>query len=644
MIPAMILLPLLAGVYWLFFRVSFLKNSFALSQLEIKQINDIPYIIQNGLPYQTGFYRTGRKKVRLENWDFRTAGGTEQSKVTVPHCFNTADSELKDFEGPVIYSCTYVIDENSGPCHLVFAGSFYKSSVYINERLVGANKGGYLPFRVPVDTGNVTGGVLHIKIEVDNRVTEDSLPSLVYPGHALGFHPYGGLHKEVYLEFMPHAYAFKVHAHPSIEDGKGHMRFDCLFHSPTDQTDPVYSSIRVFDPADRLIHERTEAITWKSDTGNSLFDVDHNDPVFWSHTNPALYKAVVRTGDDEVEIRFGFSSLKVEPGGFTHNSESILLKGVCRHEEELSRGLAQSHESMDRDLDLVKEMGMNYIRLSHYPHDSYFLDRSDEEGLHIWEEIPLYQAGLAPVKYISDKSSLRRDRGLKKLIKLPGMILRTGQLTKKSVLSQAHDDLVRMIERDFNHPSIGFWGIGNECWSLNPAGAKALRKLKGIINRKDPSRIAAYAAMTIPGLTTRFERAFKVMDFIGINEYFGWYYGNTEDLDGFLETIHRKHPGKPVMITETGPDCAYGQRSEQAVPEKGVSEEYQARYLKEQFRIMKSKPWFAGLSIWVLKDFLCPEYGTDNIVPFYNLKGLFTARYDRKAAADAVRDMYLEED
>ncbi|MDC7233508.1 MAG: glycoside hydrolase family 2 TIM barrel-domain containing protein [Spirochaetales bacterium] len=636
-----------AALYSLFFRFTMSKNPFSKSKLETVQWEGFSYIKQNGLPYHSHFYRTNRYRVKLENWTFRTEKETEALSVSVPHCFNTAGSPLKDYEGPVYYSCTHKMEREDG-CHLVIMGSFYRTEVYINDRLAGSNEGGYLPFRIPLDSVKACGETINILIKVDNRVTEDSVPSLVYPGHAMGFHPYGGLHKPVYMEYMPEAYAFKVHAHPRMENDTGHVRIDSLFHrhngmNKAENGKESECTLQVYDPSGKICFQGTSPIVWKKEIGAADFYFQLADPLQWNHRHPALYRAVVTKDKDEVEIRFGFSSLKVEGTGFTHNGEKIILKGACRHEEEISRGLAQSHSSMEKDLSLARELGMNYLRLSHYPHDPWFLDRCDEEGIHIWEEIPLYQSGLAPVKYIADKSSLRRDKGIKRILRLPGMIRRTRQLTRSSVLSQAHDDLIRMIERDFNHPALGFWGIGNECWSLNPAGASALKKLKDVVSQRDPDRIAAYAAMTIPGLTIPFERAFKVMDFISINEYFGWYYGSINDLDGFLNKLHRKFQSKPVMISETGPDCAFGERSEKTIPEKGVSEEYQAHYLKEQYKIMKHKPFFAGLSIWVLKDFLCPEYGTDNFVPFFNLKGLFSADYHRKAAADTVKEIYREE-
>jgi beta-glucuronidase len=299
---------------------------------------------------------------------------------------------------------------------------------------------------------------------------------------------------------------------------------------------------------------------------------------------------------------------------------------------------------MDRELELIQELGVNLIRLVHYPHHPGFLERCDREGIMTWCEIPLYQAGMAPVKYLSAKKSAGRESGVTKILRLPGMIFRTRQASDPKLISRSRDSLLRMIERDCNHPSIRFWGIGNECWTLNPAGARALRRLKETAESSDRSRLPGYAAMTIPGLTEKFERSFRVMDFIGINEYFGWYYGETRDTEGFLRRLSRGFPGKPLLVTETGADCARGVRNGQQEPERGVSEEYQSRFLREQLSAVSGVPAAAGVCVWVLKDFLCPEYGAENPVPFHNAKGLIDREYRKKASFDTVKGIFRKEE
>jgi len=150
-------------------------------------------------------------------------------------------------------------------------------------------------------------------------------------------------------------------------------------------------------------------------------------------------------------------------------------------------------------------------------------------------------------------------------------------------------------------------------------------------------------AMPINGLSGRFERSIRVMDIVAVNEYFGWYYGEPSDVRGFLYSISKKMKGKPFIISETGADCVYGQHTDQVKPMRGYSEEYQDHMLNTQYKILKSIDGFSGLSVWVLKDFYCPEYKTDNPIPYYNLKGIVDKDRKKKKAFYSLKKIYEKE-
>ncbi len=648
-----IVLPLIIvfiSVYWLFYRRQWFINTFSKRKTELKTYKKGHCLIHNGLPFHSHFKSVSRPRIPLETgWDFRFAGDTSRIKVSLPYCFNTASSPRPDYEGWVYYEKVLIISEypdlktHNGAIHLVFEGSFYRTIVYINDERVCDNYGGHLPFRMDISRYFAQDGEsIRLKVKVSNKVNTHSVPPLLYPNHPMGFHPYGGIHKPVYLEIMPKIYCFKAHLTPSVRDDTGIVNMCVMFNDKDGKNSLVHFNLKVFDSDNKKLIDSIVPIYYESDIGFGTTTININEPKLWNQSTPHLYTVEVSTSYEKLTTTFGFSSLRIKNGGFWHNDKRILLKGVCRHEEDVQTGAAQSHDMMDKDIALAKELGLNYLRLTHYPHASYFLDRCDEEGLLLWEEIALYQAGLSPVKYLADKSKDRRDNVILRIIRIPFMIFRTRQLTGKKILSRAYDDLVRMIERDYNHPSIVFWGIGNECWSFNPAGGKALSRLKEVVTMMDPNRIAGYAAMTIPKITAHWEKSFEIMDFIGVNEYFGWYYGKVQDVKPFLNTLHKKYPDKPILVTETGSDSAYGLResSETNPPQRGVSEDYQAYYLMTQYKLMNQVPNFSGFSIWVLKDFLCPEYGQDNIIANYNLKGLVSKDYEKKLAFFSVKNMY----
>lgn len=642
------------ALYFLFYRSSFTKNPFRYSKLNVESYKDCSYLIQNKLPCHTHLTHSDHFEIELkENWSFYREKSSEKAIVSVPHCFNTAESPLRDFEGTCIYEksieisdddCQRLLDKNK-KVHLVFKGSFYKTEVYLNNSLIGINEGGYLPFRFDITSYISKNSKLTLLVKVNNLVDKTSIPPLLYPDHPLGFHPYGGLHKSVIIEAMPEIFVFKTHVTPYISKEKGIADVVMMFWNTakTESKMSIKLMVKIKNSSGTIIHNSNETILFEGNgtPGICKLNLNIENPLVWSPQTPNLYELIMESPYELWSVKFGFKTLVVKNNKLLLNRKPVELLGACRHEEDVDNGLAQSHKNMEKDIEAAKEAGMNYLRLSHYPHEPYFLDRCDEEGFLVWEEIPLYQAGLAPIKYIAAKRKDHRDSFLKKLIRLPVMIYRTRQFTDPGLLSKAHDELLMMIERDYNHPSIGIWGIGNECWTLNPAGAKALNALKMLVKQHDPQRIGGYAAMTIPGLTKWFERSFKVMDIIGINEYFGWYYGDIEDVSEFLDSIIKKYPGKPFIITETGADCAYGVRSRNNRL-KDISEDYQAYYIRRQMEIIRSKPSFSGVSVWVLKDFLCPEYGSENSIPFYNLKGLVDRSHKRKLSFEELKKAYAK--
>jgi hypothetical protein len=165
----------------------------------------------------------------------------------------------------------------------------------------------------------------------------------------------------------------------------------------------------------------------------------------------------------------------------------------------------------------------------------------------------------------------------------------------------------------------------------------------------DTIRLFGYAAFSMPYLTPSYERSFSAVDVVGINEYFGWYYGRVADVSAFLTTVARKIYPKPFIVTETGADAlreadaVRGNHTDAVPPPRGYSEEYQAWLIEQQWQQARKISGFAGMSIWVLRDFLCPEYREDNPIPFYNLKGLFDRDNQPKASVEQVTKMYRGE-
>ncbi len=639
-------LTLIGFVWWyLFFRSAFNAPK-DIDDIQANEVFGIPYLTENDMPYPSGIQATDHSIFSLDGvWDFHLDGETEISQVNIPSCFNTADSPLRDYQDLVWYEREFTLPAHAegNLIRLAFLGSFYRTEVWLDNRLLEEHEGGYLPFYFDL-TDFVSSGVTHkLKVRVDNRIDSTSLPPHLFQGHNLGWHPYGGLHRSVFVEICPPTYCFKIDVDAIEQLDGGQVNVSVLFHHyHKDKTPLQTATLSLVAPNGHSLTETASSVQW--DEANQFGIVKCNltipRPQLWEPSSPHLYRIEIRTEHERCETTFGFRKIKVQDGKLLLNDKPLLLKGVCRHQEDRENGLTQGPDAIQYELEMVKSLNGNFVRLAHYPHSSETLDLCDQIGLCAWTEIPLYQAGLGVIRFLFDKT--KRDTG-KTLFALPGIIWNTRLLTNPSLLHKARNELLKMIERDRNHPSVLFWGLGNECWTLNPAGAKALAWLKKQAEAYDSKRLFVYAAFAMPVLGPLYERSFDVSDVVGINEYFGWYYGKVQETGAYLKSLSSKYPHKPLIVTETGADAVRGQHTNEVPPSRGRSEEYQAWYLEEQWRQMRNAPTFSGLSIWVLKDFLCPEYREDNPVPFYNLKGLLDRDALPKGAFDKVRTIFGEE-
>ncbi|MEW5872023.1 MAG: glycoside hydrolase family 2 TIM barrel-domain containing protein [Chloroflexota bacterium] len=649
LVPGILFLLLLAAVL-LLWRHLFYRNAFTpppdSTDLQIQNLEGIPFLIENGLPYPAGIQASDRPALSLEGpWDFRLEGDSETSQVNVPHCFNTADSALQDYQGAVVYEKQFSLPAWAEGClvRLAFLGSFYRSEVWLDGQPLGSRESGYLPFYFDI-TGLVKPGKTHyLKVRVDNQIDRHSLPQRLFQGHNPGWHPYGGLHRSVLVEICPPQYCFKLRVDAEAKPESGVVRVAALLHAPQAGPRPAGSATLRLLAEDGTVLTRVDApVHWEA--GGQFGALQHSfeipAPLLWAPGSPHLYQLEIQTAHERCQASFGFRSLQAQDGEFLVNAKPLLLKGICRHQEDRQTGLAQDTSSVRRDLEAIQSLHSNFVRLAHYPHSTETLDLCDQMGLCAWVEIPLYQAGLGFIRFLFDKT--KRATG-KSWRALPGILWETNSLENHTLLLKARHELLKMIERDCNHPAVFFWGMGNECWTLHPSGARALAWLRQQAEALDTSRLFGYAAFAMPAFSQRYERSFAVTDLVSINEYFGWYYGEARQTGAFLQAISQKYAHKPLLVTETGADAVRGWHTSEPQPARRHSEEYQAWLLATQWQQMRTAPTFSGMSLWVLKDFLCPEYREDNPVPFYNLKGLLDRDGQPKAAYEQVKALYSED-
>lgn len=528
-----------------------------------------------------------RRNISLnKNWKFYQNG--EYSQVTLPHTWNAVDGQ----DGGNDYfrgTCQYIRnlekpDMKAGEkVFLEIKGAAMSAEVSLNGEKLAYHQGGYAAFRVEL-TGRLMDNN-ELCISVDNSDNDS-----VYPQKA-DFTFYGGLYRDVNLIIVP-----EVH-------------FDLSYCGA-----PGIKVTPVVEPETKIAKVTVE--TWQKgegkvtvsignmsqtvmpENGHAVAEFEIADVHLWNGVeDPYLYqaKAVLESGD-EVSARFGCRFYEIHAGkGFLLNGKSYPLRGVSRHQDCKGVGNALTVEHHKRDMEIVKEIGANTLRLAHYQHAQEFYDLCDENGIIVWAEIP----------YIT-------------------MHMKNG---RANTLQQMEE----LIVQCYNHPSIVVWGLSNEITAASAVNEDLLENhklLNNLCHRLDATRPTTMANVFM------LETDSPILDIPDVNSYnlyFGWYLGELEQNDEFFDEYHRKYPDRPIGFSEYGADA--NPKFQSAAPEKGdYTESYQALYHEHILEMIESRPWLWATYVWNLFDFAADgrdEGGKHG----ENQKGLVT--FDRQTKKDA---------
>jgi beta-glucuronidase len=524
---------------------------------EVRCVDDVPYLLVDGLPFPTDFDSVdhpvqplgGTWKLRVDpddvgveqEWFGDGARDDTWRDVQVPSTFNSARSDLRDYDGAVWYALRFRARPRPSDEHfarLAFQGVALRSSVWLNGERVGGREGGYTPFYLDVTEWLRSGAENTLVVRVDNRPTWTSLPPRLSTHHRPGWAAYGGITRDVSLEWLPPQYVFKARAHTRfLEDGRAELSIQVLSRL-RGEGPPFKLSVRVSDPAGALVGD-----TWVSDPGSTGTDdvilhdfrFEVRKPRPYRPDDPALYRVAISIEDRDskhsVSFLTGLREVRVRDGGLLLNGEPLFLRGIAMHEDDPIHGATRPQAIVDRDLRLVRELDANYVRLSHYPHDLRTLRTARSQGILLGEEIPFYQVGTGLMQAPRD---LPFDRfGLR-------------QLADPNLLANAQRQLIEMIERDANNPALVLWGVANESYSFGEEAGRVHGWLAEIARFFDPTRPVTTAELTtsIPALDAR-RMASAHMDVVSVNLYYGWYYGETSDAGPALDALHARFPDKP---------------------------------------------------------------------------------------------------
>jgi beta-glucuronidase len=350
--------------------------------------------------------------------------------------------------------------------------------------------------------------------------------------------------------------------------------------------------------------ELSRSVTVKLSAGNrASVSIPADSIAFWDPEHPRLYKVQLQAGEDVLEDDMGFRTIEVRGTDILLNGKPVFLRGISIHAEAPFRGgRANSDQDVTTLLGWAKELGCNYVRLAHYPHDQRMTRATDRLGLMVWSEIPVYWAE---------------------------------QFSEPAVLAKAEQQLSEEIRRDRDKASIVLWSIANETPDT-PARTLFLKTLASKVRVLDPTRLVTAALLVHSQGHDKYidDPLGEALDVIGMNEYIGWYEQEPQDAD--TTNWHISYQ-KPLIVSEFGGDAKAGLHGADT---ERWTEEYQASIFRHQLAMLRRIPQFRGLSPWILIDFRSPMRQLPGIQDNYNRKGLVSDQGEKKQAFFVLQSAY----
>lgn len=561
-----------------------------------------------------------RQDILLNNdWNFRFSHqvqkGTEV-RVDLPHTWNAQDA----LSGKIDYKRgignyeknLFIRPEWKGKRLFIrFEGVNNIADVFINRRHIGEHRGGYGAFIFEI-TGKVEYGKENsILVRVNNGEQLDIMPLVG------DFNFYGGIYRDVHLLITDETCISPLdYASPGvrlIQDSVSHryakVRATVDLSNGSSGNQKVELNVRLLD-GQRVVKEGTKNVNL---SGNEVmqqeltFEIDQ--PHLWNgRQDPFLYQAEVtlfRNGQmvDRVTQPLGLRFYQIDPDkGFFLNGKHLPLQGVCRHQDRSEVGNALRPQHHEEDVALMLEMGVNAVRLAHYPQATYFYDLMDKNGIIVWAEIPF----VGPGGY--------NDKGF---VDLPAF------------RANGKEQLKELIRQHYNHPSICVWGLFNELTELGDNPVEYIKELNVLAHQEDTTRPTTSASNQMGDLNF-------ITDAIAWNRYDGWYGGTPADLGKWLDRMHKDHPEICIAISEYGAGASIYHQQDSLVKTVPTSwwhpENWQTYYHIENWKTISSRPYVWGSFVWNMFDFGA-AHRTEGDRPGINDKGLVT--FDRKVRKDA---------
>ena len=565
-------------------------------------------------PYQTGLYDFHKHELAKGWFTNQKAkpGDTgpvdydfsKSPTIKVPGDWNTQKPEFFWYEGLMWYEKDFAYDLKPGRRVFLHVGAAnYKSIFWVNGTKVCEHEGGFTAFNCEV-TKALKAGSNFVIATVDNTRHEDGVPTT-----QTDWFNYGGLTREVSLIEVPGVFIDQYDLHLSRSTA-GTMDGWVQLNEANGSREGTGLGEIVLDIPELKVHEVVKRGTSENGMANRIpFSVHASGLDPWTPEAPKLYKVAIKAGSDLVDELVGFRTVETKGNEILLNGKPVFLRGVSVHAEAPYRtGRAYSDKDAETLLGWAKELGCNFVRLAHYPHDETMLRAADRMGLMVWSENPVYWAV---------------------------------QFDKPEVYAKAKQQLEEEIGTSRNHAAIVLWSMANET-PINDARTKFIGDLAGRARELDGTRLITAALLvgtekTADGFVKVVNDPLgKALDVIGTNEYIGWYEGLPSDAD---KTTWKIAYDKPLIMSEFGAGAKAGLHG---MADERWTEEYQADVFKHQLAMLNRIPQLRGMSPWVLMDFRSPRRALPGIQDGFNRKGLVSEQGEKKLAFGVLQKAYTQ--
>ena len=542
-------------------------------------------------PMRNGFFINAKPKrpEDLIEYDF-----DKSDVMQIPSDWNTKDERLFFYEGTVWFKKSFqAVPMTDCKTLLYFGAVNYDCHVYVNGKKAGHHIGGFTAFNYDISDLLVEGENTVI-VKVDNKRHADAVPTQIFD-----WWNYGGITRDVKLVKVPMVYLEDYNLQLLKGEAKGKKR-QITFSAKLSKPEAGHT-VTVSIPELKL--KKTFTTDADGQVQSSIFNIQSKALQLWCPENPKLYRVDISLDTSTISDEIGFRTIETRDKQILLNGKPVVLKGISIHEEKANGGgRANSVEDAQTLLSWAQELGCNFVRLAHYPHNEYMVREAERRGIMVWSEIPCYW---------------------------------TIAWTNPDTYQNAQNQLRDMIARDHNRANIIIWSIANE----TPHSAQRdqfLGRLAKYARSQDSTRLISMA-MEVTGASNYVNRLNDNMneyvDVVSFNQYIGWY----RDVNDAPKMRWEIPYNKPVIISEFGGGARYGLHG---AKNQRWTEEFQENLYKENTAMLDKIEGLSGTTPWILKDFRSPRRVLPGVQDYYNRKGLFSDKGEKKLAFYILRDWY----